>query len=231
MAMALRRLTGIEPLSIDQTDIREDRPVNEIDAIHRAQADYASSRSLLTARASGRQVLGAPSNRRREYRSADLYYELESTYRPDKPVLLVNRQTHAWWTARPGFYDANVILPHGNDQPSNYGRAPINLHLDGANRAVLPAAAEGHRPRWLALGGARKPVPVESAPCDQTFPCLVEAHYVQEPDDAVAADRYLFLEKGKGNLLYLRPGAYRLRWVDVGGKVLSSRPLEVPAAR
>lgn len=228
MALELKRLAAIDPLCIDQTDVREDRPANELDAIHRAQADYRTQRSMLTARGATQEMIETPSVKKR-YRAGDIYIDLIGLYRPDRPVILVNRATKAWWSAREGTYDANVILPPGNTEPSNYSQGPLSLEIDGKRYLVVPPAAAGHRPGWLELGGERVAVDVESRPCGDSMPCLVEAHYASEPDSAIAADRYLFLQPKKGNVLYLRPGKYRLRWIDTAGSVLAERPLRVEA--
>jgi hypothetical protein len=45
----------------------------------------------------------------------------------------------------------------------------------------------------------------------------------------VAADRYVFLDAGASNTLWLRPGSYRLRSVDAAGTVRSEQSLQVPA--
>lgn len=228
MAMELKRLTAFDPLCIDQTDVREDRPANELDAIHRAQADYRTQRSMLTARGTTQEMIETPLVKKR-YRAGDIYIDLIGLYHPDRPVILVNRATKAWWSAREGTYDANVILPPGNSEPSNYSQGPVGLEIDGKRYLVVPPAAGGHRPAWLGLAGERVPVDVESRPCADSVPCLVEAHYAREPDNAIAADRYLFLQPKKGSVLYLKPGQYRLRWIDIAGKVLAERPLQVGA--
>jgi hypothetical protein len=126
----------------------------------------------------------------------------------------------------------NVILPPANQRVSAYVRdRVIPLQIGGKPAIALPPAADGHRPNWLALDGRRRPLAISHRLCAGTFPCLVEVHYADEPDDAVAADRYVFLEKGGGNTLWLRPGHYRLRSLDAAGKVLAERPVQVDAAR
>ena len=48
------------------------------------------------------------------------------------------------------------------------------------------------RPTWLELDGLRSSKIVSADGCRDLFPCLVEAHYSNESDRAVAADRYVF---------------------------------------
>jgi hypothetical protein len=110
--------------------------------------------------------------------------------------------------------------------PSSYSQGPLQLSIDGENHAVLPPANKGHRPDWLTLGGKRVPVPVDTEFCTGKFPCLVEARYAGESDDAVTADRYLFLQKDARNTLYLRPGEYRLRTVDANNVTLNEHVIQ-----
>jgi hypothetical protein len=90
----------------------------------------------------------------------------------------------------------------------------------------LPPANKGHRPDWLTLDGKRVPVPIDTEFCAGKFPCLIEARYAEESDDAVTADRYLFLQKDARNVLYLRPGEYRLRTVDANNDTLNEHVIQ-----
>jgi hypothetical protein len=161
MAMRLAQLTGIEPLSIDQTQFRDIDP--------------------------GRSDPGA-------------YGVLVERFHPARPVVLRNGQTGQLWSADPARHDVSVILPP-------VGNAP--------------------RPHWLTLGGKRRPRLVNTTLCRDRLPCIVEAHYADEPDNATAADRYTFLHDDEQNTLYLYPGRYRLRGVDAGGHTLGRRTLDV----
>jgi hypothetical protein len=161
MAMRLAQLSGIEPLSIDQTQFRDITP--------------------------GRSDPGA-------------YGVLTGRFRPTRPVVLRNGQTGQLWSADPARHDISVILP---------------------------PAGNALRPRWLTLDGARQPRLVNTTLCRDRLPCIVEAHYADEPDDATAADRYTFLHDDQQNTLYLYPGRYRLRGVDAGGHTLGRRTLDV----
>lgn len=118
---------------------------------------------------------------------------------PDVPFIFIDPHGKPW-SLRPG-YDVSVFYP------------PVRMRRE--------------RPTWLDLLGLRRHVFVSGRTlCDDTWPCLVEALYADEGDDAVAADRVLFdpppnppplhdrLRSLRGATqaeLYLRPGEYRLR--------------------
>jgi hypothetical protein len=87
------------------------------------------------------------------------------------------------------------------------------------------------RPKWLSLGGARISTPIGTTLCRLHLPCVVEAQYVGEPDDAVAADRYAFMKNEAVSELYLFPGRYRLRSLDIKGKTLNERLITVDETR
>lgn len=216
MAMQLARLSGIEPLSIDQTDIREESPPSEVlahQAFRQAMRKHEANTQIL------QPLTDASGSLERRARS-DTYSRLVAAFRPTRPIVLERIADHAPWSARPGIYDLNVILPRANPAPSDYSNGPLWLNIDGKPQAVLPPANGGQRPGWLRLDGQRVAVPIDSDACAQNFPCLVEAHYAAESTDAIAADRYLFLQKAK-NVLYLRPGTFRLRTVDATGRTLN----------
>ncbi|MEP6899370.1 MAG: hypothetical protein ABI870_12650 [Rhodanobacter sp.] len=188
MAMRLRQLTGIEPLSIDQTQFREQIP-NEPDA----------------------------------------YEALADTFKPVGPTALVNRATGLPWSAHPDLYDVNVILPPTGSGAIESGYAqPSNIVNDMVRtQSMLSRFVNTQRPEWLTLHQERYPFPVSTALCRVTIPCVIDAHYAGEPDDAIAADRYAFLQGDTVSKLYLRPGRYRLRAWDIRGKTLSEQDIEV----
>jgi hypothetical protein len=120
------------------------------------------------------------------------------------------------WTLKPDKYDMNVIFP--------------------------PDPTTADRPEWLRLGGLRVEYRVGSEVCNNHFPCLVEARYINEGDDSVAADRVVlnvvdenapaqsrFLT-GHGvatDRLFLRPGKYRLSAIDRRGRRVFARDIDV----
>lgn len=161
MAVQLAQLTGIELLSVNQTQFRDIAP--------------------------GKPDPGA-------------YGVLVERFHPLRPIVLRNVQAGTLWSSDPARHDISVILP---------------------------PAGTASRPRWLSLGGKRLPRLVNTDLCRGHIPCIVEAHYVDEPDAATAADRCTFLHDDEQSLLYLYPGNYRLRAVDAKGKVLGERTLHV----
>lgn len=160
MAMQLRRLSGFEPLCIEQSQFR--------------WVGYAYK--------------------------ADPYMQLVNDFDVRRPTVLVQRDSQQPWSNAPTRYDISVILP-----PS------------------------GHwgRPRWLALDGQRRSRMVDTGICRHVLPCVVEAHYPSEPDDATPADRQTFLSDDRQAALYLRPGNYRLRAWDSHGRTLGTRDLRI----
>jgi len=79
----------------------------------------------------------------------------------------------------------------------------------------------------LTLRNERIPYAIRTTLCKTRFPCVVDAHYVNEPDEAIAADRYAFMQGDAASRLYLRPGRYRLRAWDIRGKTLSQKIITV----
>lgn len=161
MAMQLKQLSGLDPLSIDQTQFRDIDP-------------------------------GTP--------DTGAYGALLGSFNPTQPIVLRSLADGGYWSSNPARFDISVILP-----PSDTSR----------------------RPHWLALHGQRESRLVNTNMCTGHLPCVVEAHYGNEPDDATAADRYAFMHDGMQNVLYLYPGKYRLRAADVDGRTLGQRPLDV----
>jgi hypothetical protein len=224
MAMQLRELSGVTPLSIDQTDIREEDPESEKDIYYEFQHALRKYESLLP-RVQPRLDGAGPGDTPRKP-TVDAYDRIISLFHPEHAIVLVQASDHTPWSARPGLYDLNVILPPANSVPSSYSQGPLQLSIHGENHAVLPPANKGHRPDWLTLDGKRVPVPIDTEFCAGKFPCLIEARYAEESDDAVTADRYLFLQKDARNVLYLRPGEYRLRTVDANNDTLNEHVIQ-----
>jgi hypothetical protein len=123
------------------------------------------------------------------------------------------------WTLKPKQYDVSVFFP--------------------------PSGSSQQRPDWGVLEGLRTPYAVSSDLCRGQLPCLIEARYVNEKDDAVPADRALLtLAQDASSLerqvsaheappsrLFLRPGKYRLTATDRGNHVLGSNEIIVESNR
>ncbi|WP_158885669.1 hypothetical protein [Rhodanobacter sp. L36] len=188
MATQLQTLTHIEPLSIDQTQFREQIP------------------SVM-----------------------DAYQKLADTFEPRQPTVLVNRATGKTWSAHPDLYDLNVILPASGSGAVESGYSqPANIVNDMVRtQSMLSHFVNTQRPEWLSLNDERVPLPISTTLCKVTVPCVVDAHYTGESDDAIAADRYAFLQGDMVSKLYLRPGNYRLRAWDIRGHTLSEQNIEV----
>ena len=119
------------------------------------------------------------------------------------------------WTLRDG-YDVSVIFPS--------------------------VTMRRGRPTWLALDGLRSPYVVTAERCGTHIPCLIEARYAAEGDDAIPADRLVLTAlpfnavsaKPRGTdigessgELYLRPGTYRLRISDIDARTLFRQDIRV----
>lgn len=143
------------------------------------------------------------------------YLPIVQKLTPDQPLVFIESDGKPW-TLRAG-YDVSVLFP--------------------------PPVLRRGRPTWLALGGLRKPYPVRGDDvCRDEYPCLVEARYADEGDDAIAADRLAFdpppryshaddalrpADGASAGELYLRPGRYRLLSTDEQGRVISRRFITV----
>ena len=133
---------------------------------------------------------------------------------PKEPIVFASTSGKPW-SLRPG-YDVSVWFPQ---QQIRRGR-----------------------PTWLSLGGERKPYYVDGDRCNRHFPCLVEARYANEGNDAIPADRLVLdpvplnaipservISGGRAPFsdLYLRPGKYRLTYTDAIGDTLFSQNIIV----
>ena len=143
------------------------------------------------------------------------YLAVMRAQHPRQPIVFVGADGKPW-TLKPGQYDMSVVFPQ--------------------------ATYLKNRPDWLKLDGLRTPYPVASDLCRNKFPCLIEARYADEGDDAVAADRVVLdvvepnasasdrILSGHGeaqSVLFLRPGKYRLTASDRGNRTLFSSDIVV----
>lgn len=143
------------------------------------------------------------------------YYEpVMKKLQPAGPIVFVDK-AGAPWSLRPG-YDVSVWFP--------------------------PTSMRRGRPTWLALGGERKPYYVDGERCNQHFPCMVEARYASEGNDAIPADRVVLdpvplnavpsdrVRSGgaaPASELYLRPGKYRVVYSDENNATLFSQNVTI----
>lgn len=190
MAMQLQRISGHDPLSIDQTQFR-DVAVGGLDF--------------------------------------GFYSEVASHFSSPVPYVLRQRGSGAIWSSDPKQHDVTVILP-----PAFERDLDVNGIMKGdvlRREIILPRLPfdPNQRPAWLTLGGQRMPYQISTDLCAGQIPCVVEAHYPGEPDDAPPADRYTFLHGRMHNVLYLSPGHYRLRAWDASGKTLRQQDIDVAA--
>ncbi|WP_430388565.1 hypothetical protein [Dyella sp. 20L07] len=130
----------------------------------------------------------------------DFYQQLHALFPVDRPSVLISRQNGSVWASDPTRHDVDVILP-----PSGHQR----------------------RPHWLSLDGARQTRVVSSEMCQRKLPCVVEARFAEESDDATPVDRYVFLADNNINTLYLWPGQYKITTWDRDGRKLLQRNLTV----
>ncbi len=191
MASYLQRLTGIIPLSVDQTQFLE----------------LSADRS-------------------------DAYHQLIVEFKPDRPIVLISRATGALWSAEPKLYDVNVILPASLNIKSfgttyrQHG-ARNESELARVSGDSLMTLANMERPPWLTLRGLRRTVNINATLCRLNFPCVVDAHYASEGDEASPADRLVFSDPYNTSRLFLRPGKYRLQSSSVDGTLLSNQIIDV----
>lgn len=161
----------------------------------------------------------------------DPYHQLVTAFQPQLPTALVNHKTGKAWSAAPNEYDVSVLLPPslalapGGDEVHT---AWLSFGMNGI--VVKPPSSDPTRPTWLRLGGKRHAHFVDGSLCGKTFPCVIEAHYPGEPDNATAADRYLFTKPSTREPLYLFPGRYRLRAFDRDGKTLAENGIVIAEA-
>lgn len=156
------------------------------------------------------------------------YATVASRFPSQLPIVLQNRGTHAYWSSDPRMHDISVILPPASpldldtskENPTDVTRRIIVL--------VRPPFDFEVRPDWLALDGKRVAYKIDTDLCVKQIPCVVDAYYPDEPDNAIPADRYTFIKARMRNVLYLYPGRYRLRAWDADGKTLSEQQIDVP---
>lgn len=143
------------------------------------------------------------------------YLAVMAALDPAQPIVFVGDKNKPW-TLKPGKYDVSVFFPQDK-------------------------TVKG-RPDWLTLNGLRQAYAINGDQCRNKFPCLIEARYADEGDDAVPADRAVLdivehnvagadrVVTGPGTVqsrLFLRPGKYRLSATDTRNHQLSSSEITV----
>lgn len=167
---------------------------------------------------------------------SDAYHELTQNFPTKGAEVLINRKTGEPWSARPGTYDLNVILPKAL-QIQVFGVDRLYGDRLGNNAVVMKdltrisfgikANDMMHRQNWLDLEGLRQAFPIDTGLCESQIPCVIAAHYTNEPNDSPAADRYAFMKPQSASNLYLRPGRYRLHIWGLRGQTISDQEIEV----
>jgi hypothetical protein len=145
------------------------------------------------------------------------YLAVMQTQHPAQPIAFVGGDGNPW-TLKPGQYDMSVFFP--------------------------PQSSAAERPQWLTLSGLRVVYPIASDLCNNRFPCLIEARYAGEGEDAVAADRrvlnvidesspvanrFVSFHGEAQSELFLRPGKYHLTVTDAQDHLLTARDITVAA--
>jgi len=150
-------------------------------------------------------------------RNHPYYTAVTQSHRLTQPTVFVNGDKA--WTLKPKQYDISVFFP--------------------------PTTTFQQRPDWAAIGGLRSEYKVSSDLCRGQLPCLVEARYANEHDDAVAADRAMIsIPRESSSLeqqatshdvppsrLFLRPDKYRLTATDRNSRVLGVSEIVVENTR
>lgn len=144
------------------------------------------------------------------------YYDaITRQLQPKTPIVFEDKAGKPW-SLQPG-YDVSVVFPR---QELRRGR-----------------------PTWLTLGDLRQPYFVTGDRCEHHYPCLIEARYADEGNDAIPADRMVLdpvpltatvndrVRQGQGapmGELYLRPGKYDLDISIEDGSTVFRQSITVP---
>jgi hypothetical protein len=146
------------------------------------------------------------------------YRAVMQAQHPQEPSVFVAPDGKTW-TLKPDKYDMSVFFPQYD--------------------------VVKQRPNWLTLNGMRTMYPVSGDLCKNQFPCLIEAKYADEGDDAVAADRTVLnvvdvnspadqrILSGVSQTqsrLYLRPGNYHLKTTDRSNRLMLVRDVTIGAS-
>ena len=145
------------------------------------------------------------------------YHAVIDAVKPKQPIVFVDAKGEPW-TLKPKAYDVSVFFP--------------------------PDVIQSDRPTWLDLAGLRKPYSVSGSTfCQDQYPCLIEARYANEGDDAIPGDRLVLNPVEKAERLedrlimgshgvmqaslYLRPGKYRVTSTNEANRVVYRQDIDV----
>ncbi|HUA80472.1 MAG TPA: hypothetical protein VL997_08885 [Dyella sp.] len=150
------------------------------------------------------------------------YTEVMKKLQPDSPIVFIDPKGKPWSLRSAN--DVTVFFP--------------------------PEKLDHGRPTWLSLGGLRRAHLVSAYHCLGRYPCLIEARYADEGEDAIPADRVLIdllpltlantqmqlpiyssTQGIPSSVLYLRPGHYQLSFVVDGDKTIHRETIEVQGAK
>lgn len=171
-----------------------------------------------------------------DWGDGDDYHRLVARFPAGEAEVLVDRTSGRPWTAAPDLYDISVVLPPALKREA-FGEEEIVDHSTGRYRNLgngvlfgsesFIAQNEVQRSGWLTLQGRRIAVPIDTRLCRNQIPCVIDALHADEPDEAIAADRYAFMKSFTRTRLYLHPGRYRLRAWNAEGRTLSESRITV----
>ena len=144
------------------------------------------------------------------------YRAVMERLKPERSIVFLDANNTPW-SLKQNAYDVSVFFP--------------------------PEASRRGRPQWLDLGGLRRPYQVNGGLCHDSYPCLVEARYEHEGDDAIPADRLVLEWIGKNattrdrlrdsndavpsSELWLRQGRYRVSVRDTSNRPLHRQTINV----
>lgn len=172
-----------------------------------------------------------------EWGGDDDYHRLVRRFPTEVPEVLVDKASGRPWSAAPKLYDISVISPPsltlkslGAEEVADPALGRYRNLSNGVQMAqqAFVAFNDMLRPKWLELGGQRRSYRIDTRLCREQVPCVVDAHYVNEPEAATPADIYAFLKSTSSTRLYLKPGRYRLRAWNDEGRTLSESVIDVP---
>ncbi len=83
------------------------------------------------------------------------------------------------------------------------------------------------RPTWLLIDGRRKYYEIPTDLCKNVFPCLIQAFYSNESEDAVPIDQVKAISSNEIPALVLPTGDFRIRVVNSSGNVVNNSKISL----